>query len=469
MKKSGYKSILVLYSVLFILSVLIIFVGILLVFNVITSTDPNGNSVKSNWPQGYTSDFESFFEIDSGIPVVSDAGIQSLNNNHLWLQILDENGNEVFGHNTTNTQPTHFSPIEFLQLYQGEDNGCETISANTIEAGAEQWTYIIGFPMNIIKVTMYLDGESFTGGKSILLILLSAAALLMLLGGGLFGVWIIRHMRTMTQAIAQICYRLYEPIHGTGPFQDVYDSLNDMNSELLASDKELAQNEVLREEWITNITHDLKTPLSPIKGYAELLSEPDNALTDEARIQYGRTILRNTEYAEKLVNDLKLTYQLKNNMLPLDKKQRSLSRFLKEVVIEILNHPEYVGRTIVFDTGNEEIPFCFDEILLKRAINNLIYNALIHNPQDTDIRVSLRDNDRITIMIEDNGNGMSAEETDKLFERYYRGTNTQANTEGTGLGMAIAHQIIEIHGGGLAVESELGKGTRITIDFPRAN
>ena len=405
MKKSGYKAILAMYSVLFILSVLIVLVGIGLVINVITSTDPNGNSVKSNWPQEYTNNYVSFFELDNDIPTVSKAGIQSLDDNHLWLQILDENGHEIFAHNTTDEQSTHYSPINFLQLYQGENNEDESVFADTIETDAGQWTYIIGFPMNITKVTMYLDGESFSGGKSIMLVFLSAAAMLMLLGGGIFGVWIIRHMRKMTQAIGQIPYRLYEPIHGTGPFQDVYDSINDMNDELLASDKERAQNEILREEWIANITHDLKTPLSPIKGYAELLSEPDKALTDESRIQYGRTILRNADYAEKLVNDLKLTYQLKNNMLPLNKRQLNLARFLKELVIDILNHPEYADRVIAFDADCEQILFNFDGTLLKRAINNLIYNALVHNPASTDIHVSLQTTDGIFIIIEDNANG----------------------------------------------------------------
>lgn len=294
-------------------------------------------------------------------------------------------------------------------------------------------------------------------------------ALLMIVCGGVFGVWITKHLRKMIQAVGQISFRLYEPIHARGPFQDVYDSLNEMNRELLAGDKERARNEVLREEWITNVTHDLKTPLSPIKGYAELLADPEYNIPEASRIQYGHIILKNTEYAETLINDLKLTYQLKNNVLPLDMKNASLSRFLKEIMIEILNHPEYERRNITFTEANSEITYCFDETLLKRALNNLIYNALIHNPADTEIHVDLQADDKITITIVDNGNGMSAGEVDRLFERYYRGTNTETKTEGTGLGMAIAKQIIEIHGGSIHVESELEKGTCILIRFPVSN
>jgi|GEM_PF-1324430 len=129
-------------------------------------------------------------------------------------------------------------------------------------------------------------------------------------------------------------------------------------------------------------------------------------------------------------------------------------------------------RDIQIDTdskANSEIIYCFDETLLKRALNNLIYNALIHNPADTEIHVALQAGNKISITIEDNGNGMSAEEVDKLFQRYYRGTNTEEKAEGTGLGMAIAKQIIEIHDGEIHVESQKNAGTMITITFPVSN
>lgn len=469
MKRSGYKSIILLYGVMLVTSIVVILVGIGLLFSVISTTDPSGNRILSNWPANYTGSFAGYFEFENNVPTINDVGIQSLTDNSLWLQVLDKNGDEVIVHNAAGTQPTHYSSSELLELYQGRNNGQYTVFAGTIENNLEQWTYIIGFPMNIEKVTMYLDGDSFTGGKSSILILLSVVALLIIICGGTFGIWISKHLRKMIEAVGQISFRLYEPTHTNGLFQEVYNSLNEMNNELLASDEERVHNEVLREEWITNVTHDLKTPLSPIKGYAEFLADPEYNISEAGRIQYGRIILKNTEYAEKLVNDLKLTYQLKNNMLPLNKKSTNLSRFLKELIIEILNHPEYDRRNIAFTEANSEITYCIDERLLKRAINNLIYNALIHNPSDTEIHVDLQVDDKIRIIIEDNGNGMSVGEVDRLFERYYRGTNTEEKTEGTGLGMAIAKQIIETHDGSIHVESELGKGTRIVIRFPISN
>lgn len=105
-------------------------------------------------------------------------------------------------------------------------------------------------------------------------------------------------------------------------------------------------------------------------------------------------------------------------------------------------------------------------MLLKCAIINLISNALIHSSGSTEIHVSLHVDDGIVLIIEDNGKGMTQEQLYKLFERYYRGTNTEVNTDGTGLGMAIAKQITQIHGGDIFVTSTQGQGTIIKIKFP---
>ena len=469
MRKSSYKSIIALYVIMSAVFLATALVGIGLLFSVITVADPNDNNVLSDWPLQFTRDFASNITVENNLPFISDDGIKELDRNNLWIQIIDANGNEIYSHNTTSAQQIHYAPIEFLELYQGEDNTELTVCVGSVEYNTEQWSYIIGFPMNISKVTMYLDGDDFTSGKSMLLMLLSAIGLLMIVCGGIFGLWIIRHFRKMTQAVGLIAYRLYEPIHTKGVFQDIYDSLNEMNIKLLASDEEAMRIEAQQEEWLTNITHDLKTPLSPIRGHAELLADPEYPITEADRIEFGQIILKNTEYAGALINDLKLTYQLKNGMVPLNMRQANLTQFLKESIIDILNNPDYSDRNISFMGEDRKISYSFDERLLKRAINNLIMNALIHNPEDTVIRIGIQTTDQTRITIEDNGRGMDAEEVNKLFQRYYRGTNTDEKAKGTGLGMAIAKQIIELHGGDIFVESALAAGTNITICFPQSN
>ncbi|WP_052947966.1 sensor histidine kinase [Aneurinibacillus tyrosinisolvens] len=222
----------------------------------------------------------------------------------------------------------------------------------------------------------------------------------------------------------------------------------------------------MREEWITNLSHDLRTPLSSIKGYGEVLAEPDEAMPAEEREKYAGIIVGKADYMGALLDDLKITYQLKNELLPLKKQEGNIVELIRSVVIELLNNPRYEERDIEFETTAEYIPFLFDSVWLQRAFMNIIYNAIVHNPPGTKVRVSVRGNgEQITVEIEDDGKGIEEQELANVFERYYRGTNTEGQHEGSGLGMAIARQIITAHQGEITVKSEIGAGTKVVIVF----
>lgn len=166
---------------------------------------------------------------------------------------------------------------------------------------------------------------------------------------------------------------------------------------------------------------------------------------------------------ENLVDDLKLTYQLKNELFPLNRNRENIVEVVRDTIIDILNHPHYEEAPILFEAEAEEILFIGDQRLLKRAISNLIYNALVHNPKGTEITVRVKKEEQVIIEIEDNGKGIEPKELDRLFDRYYRGTNTGEAHKGSGLGLAIAKQIIEVHSGAIHVESKLNCGTKVTV------
>ncbi|HYF83383.1 MAG TPA: HAMP domain-containing sensor histidine kinase [Clostridia bacterium] len=469
MKRSGYKSVFHIYLIFFILLIGMIAAGIGMLFYVFTIQKPDGQSDLSNWPKVFTQDFSEQIVFAGNKPQVKQSGLEELKKNNLWLQVIDEDGVEVLSYRTPQKALNHYTPSELLYLYQTGGNGNSTVFIGGIQHGGTDWTYIIGFPVRISKVTAYLNADKFTGGKSIFIGLMGIMFLLVIISGVVYGLWITKRMSRMISAVGEIASRSYSPIESKGAFRDVYDSLNALDAEIKASDEVRERNEKAREEWIANITHDLKTPISPIKGYAELITDPNYEITLDQIKKYGKMILKNTAYAEELIDDLKLTYQLENEMIPLNKRENSIVRFTKEIVIDILNHPEYESRNISFYSGNEDITLIFDSMLLKRALNNLIYNALVHNSKETKIAISIKAEDKIQIRIQDNGRGMSEEELRNLFTRYYRGTNTGEKPEGSGLGMAIAKQIIELHGGSIFVESKLGIGTSFFVEFPHSN
>ena len=168
---------------------------------------------------------------------------------------------------------------------------------------------------------------------------------------------------------------------------------------------------------------------------------------------------------------MKLTYQLDSGSIPYNPQKIRITRCVKEWVIDIVNDPAFSDRDIAFESSVPELYADIDSALFRRAVTNLILNALTHNPAETTVSVTL-DTDKngsILLSVRDNGNGLSESEQSKLFERYYRGTNTKEKPEGSGLGLAIANQIVTLHGGEITVKSQLGIGTEFIIHVPCKN
>jgi len=304
-------------------------------------------------------------------------------------------------------------------------------------------------------------GRGFFPVISDIVIIFALAIVLFGLG---YGIWLSLKVTKIMNAIESISTRNYQITPESGMFREIYIALNKVDTELKASDELRKDTERARHEWIVNITHDLKTPLSPIKGYAELLIEDCKA---ESKVEYGQIILRNAVHVEKLINDLKLTYQLDSKVIPLNMQMVKLSRCIKELVIDIVNDPAFVDRNIKFESNYPDLEVKLDMGLFSRAFQNIVINALIHNPQETEveIKIDIIDNS-ICIFIRDNGEGMIEEEQAQLFKRYYRGTSTKKRSEGSGLGLAIAKQVVELHDGTISVKSNPGKGTEIVISIP---
>lgn len=171
---------------------------------------------------------------------------------------------------------------------------------------------------------------------------------------------------------------------------------------------------------------------------------------------------------EKLINDLKLTYQLEAGAFPFAPQEIRIVRFLKELVIDIANDPAFSKRTIAFESSMQEMTLAVDPDLLRRAVGNIVINALVHNPVDTKVKVTVNliPGNKIAVSVRDNGKGMDEKELSGLWSRYYRGTNTKERPESSGLGLAIAKQIIALHGGDISVVSNPGLGTEFTILLP---
>lgn len=469
MKKSGYCTILHIYFIFFLSLLGTILAAAGLCMLLITVQKQDGMSARSDWPKAFTEDFKKQIIFADDKPHVKREGLLLLQENHIGLQIIDNAGNEIFSFQAPENAGTHYSVTDLLRLNQTGDFDTEknTSFVGMTAHGKSDYTYITHFPMEIRKITMYLNGERFTGGKTIVLSTLGILLFLMLAAGTAYGFWTAKMIDRLIKSIKDISKRSYLPLRKSGAFSDLYNSLNTLDTEIKAGDSLREETENMRREWIANITHDLKIPLSPIKGYSEILLD-DTPKTEEQYRRYAGTMLKNAACMEGLLDDLKLTYQLKSGMVPLNRKEQNLIRFLRELAIDILNRPEYENRRILFECLDETVLFPFDSILLTRAFQNLIINAFVHGDNDTEITLKISASENaVHVTAADNGTGMSEEQAQRLFERYYRGTSTESKPEGTGLGLAIVKNIVELHEGTISVFSIPGIGTAFLICFPR--
>jgi len=465
-KQNLFLQIFILVSALLLITVVIVIGMFYYIFGI---TEPEGLSLAS-WPDRFTDNFSVWMENDNGDVKIKEIGLERLDEYGLWLQVVDETGQEVFCHNKPDDYPARYSASELISLSTGAYGQGNTVFVNSYENSGKTWSYLIGFPYAIGKHMLYYNGEN-VGRLSPLfrmgiIFCLSAVILFVIF----YGFWLTRHLGKIAKGIRNVSMRCYTMLPEKGVFGEIYGALNKMDAEIRHSDKVGLDTERIRREWIVNITHDLKTPLSPIKGYAELLME--SPISDSETIQeYGGIILKNVNYAERMMNDLKLTYQLESGAIPYHPQMVRLVRFLKELVIDIVNDPAFANRSIEFESNVQECEIFMDIDLFRRAVNNLIINALTHNPSETKVTISIDTDSKraILVCISDNGTGMSDKEQSELFNRYYRGTNTKEKPEGSGLGLAIAKQIITLHNGDIAVKSKRGEGTQFTIVLPLGN
>ncbi|PUA37121.1 sensor histidine kinase [Paenibacillus elgii] len=261
--------------------------------------------------------------------------------------------------------------------------------------------------------------------------------------------------------------RLRKPKGTFRLFREVNESLEGLRLELAHSEQLRNRLEQTREEWITGVSHDLKTPLSSISGYAHVLESAPYSWSKEELQTIGRTLREKSDFMSELIEDLSLTYRLKNNALPLDRKPSDVNEVVRRAVVAFMNDPQAASYAITFSPSSTPVTYPIDRKWFTRIVDNMISNAIKHNPAQTEIGIAVKGEpgQGFTVTIRDNGAGMDPKTLDRLFDRYYRGTNTEETTSGSGLGMTIAKQLTLAHGGEIAVHSEPGEGTEIVLRF----
>ncbi|OBZ08542.1 sensor histidine kinase KdpD [Bacillus sp. FJAT-26390] len=412
--------------------------------------------------------------------LLPDEATEKLNRIEGFVQLLDSAGNELASYNKPKSIPATYSLQELaLRTMYNSVYGFRLDSAFEDETGR---TWLIGVPN--AKGSTRGDALLIPAEVKVVLIavitmfsaILALFLLLSLWNAHRFGMPML-HMLTWLDALGKGVYK--EPADHRGVphsrtrsgkwrrryrvFADVMFSIDKLSGTLQRDQAMRRQTDSLREEWIARITHDLKTPLSSIKGYAHLLAEPKYEWSSEEVRKFSSHMLDKSAHMDMLISDLAMTYRLRTGVRPPEAEEVDLNSWLQEALKQAAANPDYgMGRITFHEPGRAVIVKLYTP-WLERVVNNLTANSLLHNPPDTLLDVTLLADEGLTIQFADNGAGMDEDTLNKLFERYYRGTGTSATPNGTGLGMAVSKGLIEAMGGRITVETALGKGTVIRL------
>ncbi|WP_418301778.1 ATP-binding protein [Lysinibacillus fusiformis] len=299
---------------------------------------------------------------------------------------------------------------------------------------------------------LFSEVHTLLGGLMLVMIVLSLLAML------LFAKALIRPITKLTAATQQLAHEKFDTVLDI----DRNDELGQLATSFNIMTEKLQENDRMRKEFISNVSHDFQSPLLNIQGYVDLLKNP--LLKEKERQEYAAIIELETKRLSTLTKQLLLLTSLDQSTRIVKRERYQLDEQLKESVRKYRWQMEEAQLQITYKL--EQVIFNGDAGLLQNVWDNLLTNAIKYNVEGGQIHLYLQQKPTsLAILVEDNGIGMTADQLAKVYDRFYR-ADTSRTKQGTGLGLAIVKQIVELHGGTVHIESTVNAGTKVYIDLP---
>ncbi|MCM1989927.1 HAMP domain-containing sensor histidine kinase [Oceanirhabdus seepicola] len=401
-----------------------------------------------------------------------------------WIEILYNNQViHVIGEKLQDNM--NYTQKELLDMLSnnGINRVQEKFSATATEfqgVDGKTYTCLVIIPIELNKINLGL-GSEYDGtdinrnmsfyGRFIWLFFIVGIVLLVLIFSRRLNKKILSPLEKLSEGIKDIDFdKLSKPIeiHAPKEIEYIKDSINDMTKRLV---KEKEVNHSIMENkkrMIRDISHDLKTPITTIQGYSRLLIDDDN-IDEVKKKKYLGYIHDKSIRLNYLIESLFNYTKLDSGDFVLKKVKGDMCQFLRAFLVANHGDIESRGFELIADIPEREIILRFDRFEMERGLSNLIGNALKYNPEETKIEVSLaEDEENITIVIGDDGVGMDEYIKEDIFKEFTRGDYARRTDGGSGLGLAITKKIIELHGGGIKLDTKKNKGSRFTMIIPKS-
>ena len=391
-----------------------------------------------------------------------------LKEQNVWAVLIEDDTRKVIWHtnNLPDNIPLQYTLSDIAELTRGYVDGYPAFTGE-----ASGGLLVLGYPRDRFwKHTRASWEYDFIANlpKNIIIIL-AVNTILIFLIYAVVNSRLLHSIKPITNGIQNLSGGSPVHIKEKGVLAEVAEKINQTSEILQEQAKQLRKKETARANWIAGVSHDVRTPLSMIMGYADQLAGSEN-LSQNERKKAG-VIVKQSRRIKDLINDLNLASKLEYDMQPLTIKRENIISVVRQVIVDFMNMDIADKFPIEWRTS-DSLSVCYinaDKDLLKRAIANLIQNSMSHNESGCAIYVSVEDNDdACEICIEDSGAGASDEQIDSLNNApHYMVCDSNTTEQRHGLGLLIVRQIVNGHNGRVVIDHSKYGGFKVLLSIPK--
>lgn len=423
-------------------------------------------SAVSAWDvAGHAAETLCLTENGYALPEKITAGLKAQN---IWAILIDNNTHQVIWQteDLPDNIPKQYTLSDISNLARGYIDGYPTFTGE-----AENGLLVLGYPRNSYwkLVRANWDYDFIADLPKNVLAALGVNIAFIFLIYAVVNSRLLRSIKPITNGIQDLSCGTPVSIEEKGILSELAVMINKTSLILQEQAEKLRRKDTARANWIAGVSHDIRTPLSMVMGYAGQL-ENAQGLSETER-KKASVIVKQSERIKNLINDLNLASKLEYNMQPVMMKQENAVAIVRQVVVDFLNMDIDDRFPIEWKTDNRlsACPIYADKDLLKRAVANLIQNSINHNENGCTIYVSVAENSgRCIICVEDNGVGISPEQAEKLNTApHYMVCDSNTAEQQHGLGLLIVKQIANSHKGTAVIGHSSYGGCRVILTLPR--
>ncbi|WP_256717310.1 HAMP domain-containing sensor histidine kinase [Paenibacillus odorifer] len=390
-----------------------------------------------------------------------------------WIEVLDQDMKvtKVVGEKKDGV--TQYTSNQLLKSLENGEDQAYFYSLTTLNAQSESEWLLLKLPREAITITINSDPfvAYFNHSLSYYVFLGVGMILLLII---VYSYWVARRirkpLRIITLGLKQMIQGNYDTriaLYAEKEFSQIGETFNYMADVIEKTTKEKRQAEESKKRMMVDLSHDLKTPITSIQGFAQALVE-GRGEDEERQKRYLSYIYNKSSQVTKLIQNMLELLKIDSPDFLLRMEHQELGEFIREIIADTYGEIEQKNFVLHLNVPEEDVFLNFDAELLSSVVHNLISNALIYNPPGTHLRVEVIPLEKeVTIEIADTGVGIPEELWSTMFDPFVRGDKARTASGGTGLGLSIAMKNTEKMGGTLHLSRRKKEPTVFTIRIPK--